>query len=185
MNELMVAGFSDVHRAAGVLHELRQLEWDQLTDLDHAVSVARHEDGRVQIQQTVEPGDADSVTWSALWGALITAAMLTPGADALPAAAVSTSVAAGSPAHATARLSSVPPPGWWTKEIGMSYEFLRDVGAMILPGYSAIFMLVRSATSIQVATRLRRAGATVLRHPLSAEQLQGIRAMLDRATSIA
>jgi uncharacterized membrane protein len=172
MSELMIAGFSDVHRAAQVLHELRQLGRDDLTDLDHAITIAMQDDGRVQVQQTVDPSDADSVTWSAMWSAFIGEAMLTPDSNSMPAAA---SAASG---IAVAPISR----GWWTNEVGIPREFIRDVRALIEPGDSALFMLVRSRSPTAVATRLRRAGGTVLRYPLESDQIARLRDVLDAAT---
>jgi uncharacterized membrane protein len=181
MTELMVAGFNDAYRAAQVLHELRRIDWDESTDLDHAVCVARQEDGRIQVQQTVDPSDADSVIWPALWSALITTAMVTTDPLAMPAAAVSSGLGAGTVAEGGAlRSGPFPPVGWWTKDVGISHDFLRDLGAVLMPGSSIVMLLVRSATPRDFATRLRRTGATVLRQPLDPGQVAQIQEMLDK-----
>jgi uncharacterized membrane protein len=180
MTELMVAAFSDAYRAEQVLYVLRRLEWEDATDLDHAICVAHHEDGRIKVQQTVDPADVDSVTWPALWSALITAAMLGADPFAMPAAAGG--MRGGGRAEPGAwSPGRLPPAGWWTSAVGVSPEFLRDLGAVLMPGCSAVLVLVRAPATGDFATRLRRSGATVLRQPLKCGQVAAIQEMLDRA----
>lgn len=55
MSDLIVVGFHERYRAADVLNQLRRMEWDWVIDLDDAVAVYRDVNGKLRIQQSVEP----------------------------------------------------------------------------------------------------------------------------------
>ena len=59
---------------------------------------------------------------------------------------------------------------WWKKTLRISNEFIRDIGAMVQPGDSAVFMFLRTPNIVSVLKQLRNYGGTLLHFSLSQEQ---------------
>jgi uncharacterized membrane protein len=59
---------------------------------------------------------------------------------------------------------------WWREEVGLPADFIRDVGAMIQPGDSAIFVLLPKKDHLQVVRQLSNYGGTLLHAALDASQ---------------
>jgi uncharacterized membrane protein len=74
---------------------------------------------------------------------------------------------------------------WWRDTVGISEDFIHEVGAMVQPGDSAIFVLVRRADPAYVADQFRGYGGTVLRSTLTPEQTERVQAVLDGKTPTA
>jgi len=70
MSALIVVAFSDEHRAAEVLVELRRREWDWVADLDYAVVVGWNPRGNLRVQLDVDPTTREGGVWARLWGSL-------------------------------------------------------------------------------------------------------------------
>ena len=68
---------------------------------------------------------------------------------------------------------------WWKDSYGIDEDFVKEVGALVLPGDSAIFALLRSADPEYVAEQFRGYGGTVLRSTLTPEQTAKVQAVLD------
>ena len=56
MRDLIVVGFPGKHRAAEVLGQLQQLNEQWTIDLADAVAVYRTDDGKLRVDQSVQPG---------------------------------------------------------------------------------------------------------------------------------
>jgi uncharacterized membrane protein len=69
--------------------------------------------------------------------------------------------------------------GFWKEDFGISEQFVDEVGRLIEPGDSAIFVLARSADPDLMAERLRGYGGTVLRSSLTQEQAAKVQALLQ------
>ena len=54
-------------------------------------------------------------------------------------------------------------------DVGVDDNFIKEVGATIEPGHSALFLLVRDATPDKVLDQVKQFNPTVLRTSLSAE----------------
>ena len=61
-------------------------------------------------------------------------------------------------------------PRWWNDEIGLPTAFLRDVGAIIQPGDSAIFALLQQIDSLPLISKITHYGGTLLHTALDVEQ---------------
>lgn len=147
MAELVVVGFQDRYRASQVINELRRSAGERYPELDHAVAVELDEAGGVQVEQRVDPVTGQGTGWGQLWGSLLGATLLLPigiGGELVPR--------------------------WWSDELGVPDQFLRDVGALLGPGDSAIFLLAPDADSASIVDRFRRNGGLVLRAVLSPAQ---------------
>jgi uncharacterized membrane protein len=175
MSELIVIGFQDTYRASEVLNELRRREWDWVVDLDEAVVLRWGEEGKLRVQISVDPTTREGALWARLWGSLLSLGLFIPATSGMTAAAGNVVAASGmvtGVVEGTKELSSaVTPDGkWWKESLRISEEFVRDIGAMIQPGDSAIFMLLRTPKVVTVLRQLRNYGGTLLRTSLTPEQ---------------
>jgi uncharacterized membrane protein len=66
----------------------------------------------------------------------------------------------------------------WKEDFGISDEFVKQVGALIQSGQSAVFVLVRASDPNVVAEQFRGYGGTVLRTTLSPERTTKLRESL-------
>ena len=169
VSELVVVGFRDQYRACDVLNELKQHDWLQGEDLDHAVAVTLDEAGKARVQLSVDLSANETTWWASLWGSLLGVTLFLPTATQLAEAAsvVSNGGRKESNGHSH---SPCGDPSWWRSELGISEDFLRDVGAVVKPGASAIFMRLL-AENIPVALgRLQNYGSMVIHTRLTPEQ---------------
>lgn len=155
MADLVVLGFKDMDTAAAVAQVAQQLQKEELLDLEDAAIVVRQPDGKVKIHQSLNltgVGAASGAVWGGLWGLLLGLLFLNPllgWATGL--------VLGGGLGALTGKLS----------DIGIDDDFIKQVGATLQPGTSAIFALVRKATPDRVAEALRPYNPTVIRTSLS------------------
>lgn len=168
--ELMVIGFNGKHRAAEVLNELVTMNVSFAIDLQDAVAVYRTDHGKLRVDQSVEPTPKEGAAVGALMGGIIGAALLAPftlGASAAVAAgAIGASAAT---LGLTGAVIGADDADSWKKAYGISDEFVAQVGGMVQPGDSAVFVLARAADPVAVAERFRGYGGTVLRTTLPRE----------------
>jgi uncharacterized membrane protein len=78
MAELVVVGFEGKHRAAEVLNQLQAMDLSFEIDLRDAVAAYRTDDGKLRIDQSVQPTTTEGAAWGAMLGGLIGAALLAP-----------------------------------------------------------------------------------------------------------
>jgi uncharacterized membrane protein len=168
MSELIAVGFHGKHRAAEVLDELQRLDEDWVIDLQDGVAAYRRENGKLRIEQSLNPTGKEGAGWGATLGVMvgaILAAPFTAGASTAVAAA-----AIGSNAVAAGALGAVfggDDATDWKEQFGVTDEYVQQVGGMIQPGDSAVFALLRSYDPTQVAAHFARYGGTILRTTLS------------------
>ena len=147
MSELVVMGFSDRYRAEEVLGQLRRLDFSWAPDLENAVAVEVDVRGGLRLRHSLvlDPVFADSApAWRALLGAI--------QPPAAPLESASRQGACESQAlHAEVSL--------WRRELMANSNFLRDLGAVLRPGDSAIFAVLSDA---DVAVRVLRGYSSVL-----------------------
>lgn len=68
---------------------------------------------------------------------------------------------------------------WWKDEFGISQDFVEQVGAMIQPGDSAIYALLRTVNLDVVADRFRGYGGTILTTTLTRDQEAKLEKVLE------
>ena len=140
--ELIVVGFQDRYRAAQVLTDLRQ-RGVHLFDLDQAITVSWEDRRNFVVQQSVNLGREEGSRWARLWGAFIKATLFQPFTDRLSTAAAK--VASTDAAASNGELTR----DWWVGGVGIPENFVRDVGALVQPGESAIISVAsRSAVAL-------------------------------------
>lgn len=179
--DLIVVGFKGTRRASEVLSELQKLDDKWVVDLDDAVSAYRTDDGQFRIDQSVQPTRMQGADLGVLVGGMLGALIAAPFTGGLSAAAaagaVGAGVASGGLAGAAAGADDATD---WKRRYGVSDEFVSQVGKIINPGESAVFVLLRTATPDLVIEKFRGYGGKVLRTNLSLRETGRVQRELER-----
>jgi uncharacterized membrane protein len=177
MSNLIVVGFKkDMFRASRVLSELVAMNEDWVVDLQDAVAAYRDYNGNLRLDQSYQMTTGEGAAWGGLWGSLVG---LTIGAIAAPVTAGASAVAGALGGGALGAAGGAIDADWWKQDYGISEDFVRDVGAMVQPGDSAIFALLRFADPNVLAERFRGYGGTVMQSTLTKEQADKVQAVLE------
>ena len=135
MSNLIAVGFNNAADAFEMRAALVKLQTQYLIEMEDAVVVTRDEKGKVQLHQAVNL-TAAGATGGAFWGMLIGMLFLNPLLGA--------AVGAGSGAL-SGKLA----------DLGINDQFMKDLGATLTPGSSALFVLVRNSTPDKVLEGLK------------------------------
>jgi uncharacterized membrane protein len=150
MSSLVVFTFPTEGGAQQVLNVVKDLQRQQLIELEDAAVVWRDPEGKPKVKQATSLVGAGA--WGgAFWGMLLGLLFFAPWLG----------MAIGAITGALA--------GRFT-DIGIDDRFIRDVEQKIQPGTSALFLLVRRVTMDRVLTALQPYHPEVLQTSLSAEQ---------------
>jgi uncharacterized membrane protein len=176
--ELVVVGFQGRYRAAQVLTELRQ-DGVQLFNLDQAITVSWEDRRNFIVQQSINLSREEGSRWARLWGAFIKATLFQPFTERLSKAAakVTNSEKQNKEQESRATLNR----DWWVSEVGISDDFVRDVGALVQPGESAIITLAEKIEPHFALSVLRDSGGSLIYTSLSDEQMTKVRRELAAA----
>jgi uncharacterized membrane protein len=182
MAELIVVGFKkDKYRASEVLNELQLLNDDWVVDLHDAVAVYRDDNGKLRVDQSYQTTTGEGAAMGGLMGALIglslAAIPLTGGASAVAAGTLAAGAAGGAAIGASAGALDA---AWWKDEFGIPDDFVKQVGAMVQPGDSAVFALLRTANPDIVADQFRGYGGSILSTTLNRDQEQKVDKVLSK-----
>ena len=170
MAELVVIGFEGKHRAAEVLNQLQAMDLSLEIDLRDAVAAYRTDDGKLRVDQSVQPTTNEGAAWGAMVGGLIGAALLAPFTAGASAAAAATALGTGAlTGGMTGAAIGADDADTWKKTYGISDDFVNQVGGMVQPGQSAVFVLARASNPVAVAEKFRGYGGTILRTTLPKE----------------
>lgn len=182
MNELLVIGFQETHRAREVLDELLELRlaWAVDLDVEDAVAVYRTRSGRLHVDSTMHPTKRQGATLGAVIGGLLGALLATPFTVAVSAVAAA---AQGSVAAVTLGTVGAAIGGENASEekenVGLSAEFVRQVAGVLAPGQSALFLVAEAANPERVATHFRGYGGTILRTTVPPAEAKRVQAILS------
>lgn len=149
MSELFVFAFDTTDGAQNMVAGVKSLQKQQLITLADAAIVVRKDDGKPKVKQLnslVGAGALGGAFWGMLIGLLFWAPWL-----GLAIGAISGAVAGK------------------FSDIGIDDDFIKEVGATIEPGNSALFLLVADATGDKVVDALKEYNPTVLRTSLTEE----------------
>ena len=166
--ELIVVGFHGRHRAAEVLAALRQRE-AKVFDLDQAITVSWEDRRNFIVQQSINLSREEGARWARLWGAFIKATLFQPFTDQLSTAA--TKVAGRENGNGESALTR----DWWVSDLGIPDYFVRDVGALVQPGESAIIALAENFEPHLALGVLRECGGSLIYTSLSGDQVHKVR----------
>jgi len=182
MSQLIVVGFKkDMYRASEVLNLLQSMNDDWAVDLHDAVAVYRDYNGKLRVDQSYQTTKGEGAAMGGLLGALIglslAAIPFTGGASAAAAGTLAAGAAGGAALGAGAGALDA---AWWKDEFGIPDDFVKQVGAMVQPGDSAAFALLRSADPDIVADQFRGYGGTILSTTLSRDQQAKVEKVLSK-----
>jgi uncharacterized membrane protein len=178
VSELIAFVFRDQFRAPEVLNELRRRDWEWIGDLEKAVAVTINPDRKARVHLSVDPL-AKETGWTRLWGSLLSTTLFLPLPELLGEAADGVRFSkeidkAGLEKFAVSRESQ-----WWHDTLQLSENFRRDVAALLAPGGSAIFMILRETNLRNAFEQLHNYGNTIVHTTVSAEQDDKLLAMLS------
>ncbi len=157
MSELIAIAYDDEFKAQEVRLTLAKLQKEYLIELEDAAVIIKTEDEKVKLNQSINLVGTGAVSGS-FWGLLIGTLFFVP----LFGATVGAATGAISGALA---------------DIGIDDDFMRELGATLQPGSSALFILVRKATPDKVLEQVSKYGGKILRTSLTKDkedQLQEI-----------
>ena len=160
MSTLVVVGYKDIYKAEEVRLQLKKLQRDDLLDLEDAV-VAVNNKGKLKLHHSFSLTPAGAITGS-YWGALVGALFL------MPIAGMALGASAGAVSGALT-------------DAGIDDKFIKEIGATLTPGSSALFVLLREATPApgKVLEELKGTGGTILKTSLSHEDIARLQAALN------
>lgn len=178
--ELIVVGFQGRYRAAQVLTDLRQ-RGVNLFDLDQAITVSWEDRRNFIVQQSVNLSREEDSRWARLWGAFIKATLFQPFTERLSSAAAKVAGRSGVSSNG----DSLEPltHDWWVDDVGIPENFVRDVGALVQPGESAIITLTETLEPQRAASILRDCGGSLIYTSLSGDQMNKVRRELTTSNS--
>ncbi len=161
MSTLIVVGYQDIHKAEEVRLQLWKLQRDYLLDLEDAVVVVKNDKGKIKLHQAFNLTSSGAIN-GGFWGSLIGLIFLNP----LLGLAVGASAGAVSGA---------------LTDVGIDDNFMKELGATLTPGSSALFVLLRSPSAApdKVLEELKGTGGTLLKTSLSHEDEAKIQAALN------
>ena len=170
MAELVVVGFEGKHRAAEVLDQLEVLNDLSTIDLKDAVAVYRTDDGRLRFDQSVQPTTGEGAANGALLGGMIGALLMAPFTGGISAAAAAGAMGIGAAAFGLSGAAiGADEASSFKEDYGITDDFVKQVGGMVQPGQSAVFVLATASDPQVVAQQFRGYGGTVLRTTLPAD----------------
>jgi uncharacterized membrane protein len=150
MADLFVLGFPTKEKAEAVLEVTRDLQKQELVDLEDSALVWRTTDGKIKVQQGYSPVVA-GMAGGALWGMLFGLIFL------MPVFGLAIGAASGAIA------------GKLT-DLGINDKFMKEVAATLTPGSAAVFALVRRSTPDKVQAALLPYQPTIIRTSLSVQE---------------
>ena len=179
MAELMVVGFDGTHRAAEVLDQVLGLSARWKIRLEDGVAVYRTRSGRLRLDQSIRATPGEGAALGGLLGVMLGALLAAPFTAGASAAVAASAVATGGVVlGATGALFGADDAERFKEESGLTEEFVRQVGGMIQPGQSAIFVVGETPDPEGVAERFRGYGGTVLKTTLPAGKAARVQRML-------
>lgn len=160
MPELIAITYPDQETASEVVRTLGRLQTEHVLEVDDVVAVIKEEDGKVRLDQRVDLTSLGAIG-GALWGSLIGILFFAPLMGLL----------LGTVAGAIVGRFS---------DYGIDDDFMKEVGASLQRGGSAVFVLVRKSTPDKVLDAVGKYGGTVLRTSLSKDAESTLQTALDQ-----
>jgi uncharacterized membrane protein len=170
--ELIVVGFQGTYRAAQVLTDLRE-RGVHVFDLDQAITVSWEDRRNFIVQQSINLAHEEGSRWARLWGAFIKCTLFQPFTERLSQAA--NKLSSREKTNGDGKTSEALTPDWWVSDVGIPDDFVRDVGALVQPGESAIITHAERFDPKMASSVLRDCGGSLVYTCLSDEQVSKVR----------
>ena len=172
MAELIVVGFKkDMYRASKVLNDLLEMNDDWVVDLHDAVAVYRDNKGKLRVDQSYRLTTGEGAALGGLWGLVIGATLAIPFTMGASGAVAASAMAAGALGGTGLGIGvGAINAESYKDRFGLPDNFVQRVGAMVQPGDSAIYAILRVGDPEVVAEKFRGYGGTILHTTLSRDQ---------------
>ena len=179
MYELIAVGFQGTHRASEVLARVQSLDDRWTLSVRDAVALYRTENGKLHLDQSVQPTSREGAAWGGLLGGMLGALLAAPFTAGASVAAGVAAVGAGTLAFGVPGAAiGAEEAGTWKDVYGVPEDFVNQVGGMVQPGQSAVLLLADTTAPERISEQFRGYGGTVLRTSLSAEAAARIQGTL-------
>ena len=180
MAELIVVGFQGKHRAAEVLDQVQRLQSDAMIELRDGIAVYRTDDGRLRVDQSLYPTTGVETATGALLGALVGVVLALPVAAlaSVPAAAAALGVGGAALGATGGAVIAFDEATDWRTTYGIPEDFVKEVGGMVQPGQSAVFVLAQTSDPAEVVEQFRGYGGKVLRTTLPPDRVKKVQEAL-------
>lgn len=180
MAELIVVGFQGTHRAAEVLDTAQRLHANALIDLKDGIAVYRTDSGRLRVDQSLSLSTKEETALGSVLGALVAASLALPFAAlaSVPVAAAALGIGSAAIGATGGAVMGFDESTSWKDTFGISEDVVKQVGGMVQPGQSALFVLAYASDPATVAEKFRGYGGTMLRTTLPAEQARKLQETL-------
>jgi uncharacterized membrane protein len=156
MSDLIVFSFPTENGASEMDETIHYLMKEELIELKDAAIVIRKPDGKIKVKQATNLVGAGALG-GAFWGMLIGLFFWAPWLG----------LAIGAIAGAISGAMS---------DYGINDDFIKEVGATIKPGGSAMFLLISKWTEDKVLERLKKFNPTIVRTSLTKEEEEKLKA---------
>lgn len=174
MSTLSVLAFQNETEADQVLEEMKRLQDQRLIEVEDAAIVARDQSGKLRVKQAQNLVGRGALG-GAFWGFLVGLLFEEPF--------IGMAVGAGLGALGAGRRASgagMEVLGAKMTDLGISEDFIKQVGNQIQPGQAALFMLTREEVMDKVAAALKKYQFQILHTSLSQEDESKFREALGR-----
>jgi uncharacterized membrane protein len=153
MSNFFVIGFDEPHKAEEVSLKLQELQSEYLLDLEEVVVAVKDEKGKVKLHQAGSLLTADDAVFAGFCGSLTALIFL------------NATMGAASGALA---------------EVGITRHFMKELAGTLIPGGSALFVLVRRPSPDRERV-LKGIGGKILKTSVSHEDAAKLQAALSAA----
>ena len=179
MYELIAVGFKGTHRASEVLNQVQSLNDQWKLFLRDGVAVYRTENGKLHIDQSVEPTSKAGAAWGGLFGGLLGALLAAPFTAGASVAAAGAAMGSGALLFGVpAAVIGADDAETWKSTYGVPEDYVNQVSGMVQPGQSAIFVYADVTNPEQIADRFRGYGGKVLRTSLAPDKASKLQQVL-------
>jgi len=161
MSDLIVVAFDDEFKAERVRLDLMQMRHEHLVDLEEAAVVVHKKEGKVKLHH-VTHFTVPVALGGGFVGSLVGLILINP-ALALFGLVAGTGLGAV--------IGSL-------KEIGIDEKFMKDLGAHLKPGTSALFIVAKRAKPEAILKEVKKFGGKVLQTPLKHDNEDKLREAL-------
>lgn len=168
MYELIAVGFPGTYRASEVMARVQAISDRWTLSVRDAVAVYRTENGKLHLDQSVQPTSGEGAAWGGLLGGMLGALLAAPFTAGASVAAAAAAVGTGTLAFGVpGAVIGAEDAAEWKDVYGIPQDFVDQVGGMVQPGQSALLVLADVKDPERTAEQFRGYGGTVLRTSLS------------------
>ena len=156
MSNLFIVGFDGPHKAEEFSLKLQELQGEYLLDLEEVIVAVKDQKGKVKLRQAGSLLISEEVVFASFCGSLASLIFLNATTGAASSALA---------------------------EVGITDQFMKELAGTLIPGGSALFVLVRrpSPDRQRVLEELKGIGGKILKTSVSHQDAAKLQAALSAA----